>query len=214
MSIAEVKTDLDVVQKKSDSQDVPYEQKMKILQNLRDTGCRFRGDLLDLNNLTLKEMRGTIGRKMPWLFIDHTVNYINTLTKNENVSMYLKGMMDCTMDIGRTFVVNVTEDGGRIKFNIGWTEEMKPFFVKTDGKTKGMTRYKVVTKDQVIQWCNTVFETPMMFPKVENYPKEWFVAMLVLRSAYSHDNLDDGVLTNAQDMLKKRVVKKEISIRT
>jgi hypothetical protein len=189
----------------TDGQDVPHGRKMQILQHLRDTGCRFRGDHLDLDNMTLKDMRGTIGRKVPWLFIEDTVNYVQTLTKSDNVSMHLKGMLDGTSDIGRTFVVTTTETDGRLLFTIGWTDEMRPFFVKTDGKqTKGVKRYKLVTKDHIVQFCNKVFAAPMVFPKSENYPKEWFVAMLVLLAAYHHDTREDSVLTIAQDTLKKK----------
>ena len=188
----------------TDSQDVPHDRKMQILQHLRDTGCRFRGDHLDLDQTTLKDMRGIIGRKVPWLFIEHTVNYVQTLTRSDNVSMYLKGMLDGTMNIGRTFVVTATEENGRLVFTIGWTSEMQPFFIKTDGKqTKGVKRYKLVTKEQIVQFCNTAFAAPMVFPKSENYPKEWFVAMLVLQAAYHHDALEDSLITTAQDIVKK-----------
>jgi hypothetical protein len=190
-----------------DSQDVPHGRKMEILQHLRHTGCRFQGDHLDLDQMTLKDMRGTIGRKVPWLFIEHTVKYVQTLVKSENVSMYVKGMLDGTIIIGRTFVVNVTETDGRLVFTIGWASEMQPFFIKTDGKQKkGVKRYKLVTKDHIVQFCNTAFAAPMVFPKSENYPKEWFVTMLVLQAAYHHDDLEDSVIIAAQDIVKKNRV--------
>jgi hypothetical protein len=187
------------------SQNVPHNQKIQILRNLRSTGCRFKGDHLDLDQLELREMRISLGKKVPWLFIEGTINHVHTITKTDNVPRYLQDMLDGTRIIANTFVVKMIESNGHKVFDIEWSPAIQPFFVKSDGKKT----HTIVTKDHIMQFCSMVFSAPTTVPKSENYPKVWFITLLVLQAAYFNDTLTDESIHKAQESLKTMNRKKK-----
>ena len=193
------------------SQNVPHVQKLKILRSLRDTGCRFKGDHLDFEQMALREMRNSIGRKVPWLFIEGIINHCNTVTETEKVPLYLHDILDGTRAIGNTFVVKMVEANGRMVFDIEWSPDIQSFFIK-EKKQKGTKTYTIVTKDHIMQFCSMIFGAPPTVPKSENYPKEWFIALLVLQAAYFNDMLSDDRIQEAQESLKMMNRKKKIDL--
>ena len=194
------------------SQNVPHKEKLHILRNLRSTGCQFKGDHLDFDQMALREMRSSLGKKVPWLFIDSIIKHVHTITKTDQVPLYLQDMFDGTRMIGNTFVVKMKELNGRKVFEIGWAPEIQPFFVKADSRKQPQS-HTIVTKDHIMQFCSMVFSAPTPLPKSENYPKVWFIALLVLQAAYFHDTLTNESIQEAQESLKtmKRKKKKEVS---
>jgi hypothetical protein len=191
-------------------QNVPNNQKLQILRNLKSTGCRFNGDHLDLDQLALRSMRLSIGRKVPWLLIEQTVKYVQTIDPVQtNVATALAGILDGTCTIGKTFVVTMLEVKGRLTFDIVWAECVRTFFEKEGKEGKETKAYTIVTKDHIVQFCGIVFAAPqILFPKTANYPKEWFILMLVLQAAYGK-NIDDEVIHRAHDSLKPMNRKKK-----
>jgi hypothetical protein len=193
------------------SQNVPHNKKIQILRNLRSTGCRFKGDHLDFDQMALREMRNGIGRKVPWLFIESIVTNCNTITKTADISLYLHEILDGTRAIGNTFVVKMVEANGIMVFDIEWSPEIESFFVK-EKQQKGTKTHTIVTKNHILQFCSMVFSLPLSIPKSENYPKEWFIALLVLQAAYFNDVFTTDRITDAQESLKMMNRKKKVDL--
>jgi len=202
------------------TQDVPHTQKLQILRNVQSTGCTFNGTHLDLKKTTLKAIRKTIGRKVPWKLLEQTMDYVQTTTeKREGVSTMLKNMFEGSQVIGRTFVVATTKTGenasgdtdtGKYTFTIRWADGVQSSFEQGYGKTK---KHTSVTKEHISHFCRVVFDkSPLTFPTATNYPKEWFIVILVILAAYHHQEPgDDDRIATAQNALKQMNRKKKIN---
>lgn len=180
-------------------------QKLQILRDLKETGCRFNGDRLDLEQATPPAIRKSLGRKVPWLFLKQTVDQVR---QNVRRDLTLEG----EQIIGNSFVVQRSEDGdGRLTFSIDWSVDLRPFFEKPGSKTKQKT-YTTVTKEHIVQYCTSVFDAPAMcFPTPANYPKDWFILMMLLRSSHSEVPSDTAIL-KTHEALKPMNRKKKIEI--
>jgi hypothetical protein len=141
---------------------------------------------------------------VPWLFLEQTVNQVRQNVRRVSTS-------EGTQIIGKSFVVQRSEDSdGRLTFSIEWSVDLRPFFEKP-GKTKQKT-YTTVTKEHIIQYCTSVFDAPaMLFPTPANYPKDWFILMMILRSSHS-EVPSDTVILGTHEALKPMNRKKKIEI--
>jgi hypothetical protein len=189
-------------------------QKIDILRDLKASGCRFRGDSLIQDVQTLQELRGQgFGRKVPWRLIREVLDQIKHKEETEEIRSTLAAMFSCTesstIEIGSSFRVVPTGVSGVV--DLEYTDELKPSFAKQSSSKKIPLKYTQVTKEQIVVFCQTMFDPSIVYPKTVNFTRDWFIVILMLFSAYNPDALHDHIKTQKiNDMIRKMTRKKNV----
>jgi hypothetical protein len=187
-------------------------EKMDILKDLKKAGCRFRGDSSIEDVQTLQELRVSgLDRKVPWRLIRDVLQY--TKQQEESVTMRnrISDMFSCTESsdvlIGASFRVVPSPTTNVI--DLEYTDELKPSFEKRSASKKHPLKYTQVTKEQIVVFCQTMFDSSILFPKTVNFTRDWFIIILTLFSAHNPDILVDPIRRkNANNIIQKMTRKK------
>ena len=173
--------------------------KLIILNKLKELGFKFQGDDADLNN---RQSIPIIGRKIPWKLLNDVIIVVDTvrshLSETYQSIPFVDNLVFCD-----TLQLRLNDDKSMYCM---WAENIAGNFI-TMSKSKPMKLPIKVTKDHIVSLCVSVFGahiTHIKFPPTINYPAQWFICVLyLLSSTFPKESKNVTLIRKAQDVLFK-----------
>jgi hypothetical protein len=123
----------------------------------------------------MTSLRKIVGPKVPWRLLEDALAYTTGTDATLQQELWEGGI-----DIYETFVV--TPPTGKTGGDIRWSSAFQSKY-QLEGNDRD-PKVCTVTKDHLVQFCRQMFGPILQFPKLSNYPKDWFVLVLILQAAH------------------------------